>query len=152
MQSLFSWPSTTHPSGWVIYISSSKSPFKKFVLISIWWITNLWIATKAIKILMEEILVIGEKVSKKSMFGFWVNPLTTNLALYLYIDPLGLNFLLKIHLHPIGFAPSGTYTKLYVLFFLIESILILVACSQRFASVELITTEKLKGSSSIRYV
>ena len=78
---------------------------------------------KAINTQIEEILVIGAKVSKKS------NLLATNLALYLSIDPSRLYFFLKIHVHPIGFAPWGRSTKVHVSFFLIESIFILITCS-----------------------
>jgi len=86
------------------------------------------------------------------MFGFLENPLATNQTSYMSIDPSGLYFILKIHLHPIGLAPLCKSMKVHVLFFLIESISILMACSERFASKELIASEKLKGLSSTRYV
>ena len=84
------------------------------------------------------------------MLGFWENPFATNLALYFSIDPSGWYFFLKIHLQPIGFAPLGTFTKVQVLFFLIESISVLMALSQCLASGALIASEKLNGSFPTR--
>ena len=55
---------------------------------------------------MDVILVTGEYVSKKSRPSFYLNPLATNLALYLSIEPLDFNFFLKIYLHHSGKIPE----------------------------------------------
>ena len=49
-----------------------------------------------------------------------------------------------------GFAPLGRYTKVQVLFFLIESILVLMALSQSLALRVLVASKKLIGSFSTR--
>jgi len=63
------------------------------------------------------------------MLGFCENPFATNLALYFSIDPSRWYFFLKIQLQPIGFASLGKSTKVQVLFFLMESISVLMALS-----------------------
>ena len=76
------------------------------------------------------------------MLGFWENSFATNLAFYFSIDPSGWYFFLKIHLQPIDFAPLGKSTTVQVLFFLTESISVLVAFSKCFALGVLIAFEK----------
>jgi len=49
-----------------------------------------------------------------------------------------------------GFAPLGRSTKVHVLFFLIESSLVLMALSQCLASGALVASIKLIGSFSTR--
>ena len=55
---------------------------------------------------MDVILVTGEKVSKKSMFSFCLEPFATSRALYLSIAPSGFNFFLNTHLQPIDLQPG----------------------------------------------
>jgi len=59
-------------------------------------------------------------------------------------------FFLKIHLEPMNFAPLGRYTKVQILFFLIESISLLMALFQSVASRALIASKKLIGSFSTK--
>jgi hypothetical protein len=53
-----------------------------------------------------------EKTSLKSVPGIWLQPLATNLALYL-ASSLGetLSFILKTHLQRIGFFSLGNLTN-----------------------------------------
>jgi len=75
-------------------------------------------------------------------------PFAYNLALYLSMNPSGWYFFLKIHLQPMGFALLGKFTKVQVLFFLIDSISILIALSYYFASGALVASKKIVGSFS----
>jgi len=84
------------------------------------------------------------------MLDFWVNPFAINLSLYFSMDTSGWYFYLKIHFQPISFAPLGKYTKIQVLFFLIDSILVLMALTQCFTAGTLVSFKKLKGSFPIR--
>ena len=71
-QTLCSWSWNMNPSGCFMYISSYKSPFKKRVLTSVWWISKSLNAAIAINILIEVILIRGEQVSKKSRPSFFL--------------------------------------------------------------------------------
>ena len=64
LQTLCSFPGKTKPLGCYIYISSSKSSFKKAVLTSIWWTYKLYIDDKAKSILIDVIQATGAYVSK----------------------------------------------------------------------------------------
>ena len=57
-----------------------------------------------------------------------MNPLATNLALYLSMDPSALYFIVYTHLHPTGFFPFGRATTSQVLFFSNTSISASMAC------------------------
>jgi hypothetical protein len=57
---------------------------------------------------------MGENVSPLSILGNWVNPLATNLALYLKISPSALCFILKIYLFLIVFPSLGKGDNIHV--------------------------------------
>ena len=57
--------------------------------------------------LIEMIIVTREKVSKKSIFSLCLKPLTTCMALYLFIVPSCMHFFPRIHLHPITLEQEG---------------------------------------------
>jgi len=62
------------------------------------------------------------------------------------MDPLGWYFFLKIHLQLMGFASLVKSTEVQVLFFLIESISVLMALSQCLAFGALVVSKNLIGS------
>ena len=100
LQNLCFSPEITKLLGCFMYISSSKSPFRKAVLSSVWCISKSLNAATAIRILIEVILVTVEQVSKKSRPSFCLNHYTTSLALCLSTQPSLFNLVLNSHLEP----------------------------------------------------
>ena len=91
--------------------------------------------TIASRTLMDVCLTTGEKISLKSTPSFWLNPLETNLALYLipsFSERPG--FLLNIHLQPTTCLPLGSSASFQVWFLYRDSISSFIANNQFSAS------------------
>ena len=143
----FLW--TSNPSGCFIRIFSSNLPWRKAVLTSSCSSSKTWFSIIASKTLMDVCLTIGEKISLKSTPYFWLNPLATNLALYLirsFSERPG--FLLNIHLQPTTCIPLGNSTSFQVWFLYRDSISSFVANNQFSTSGWGITTVKVLDSWS----
>ena len=78
--------------------------------------------------------------------------MTTNLALYRWIEPSGLSFFRKTHLLEIGLNPLGKSTNSQVWLDIIDSSSSLTALFQKLASIDLIASSKVLGSSSNRKI
>jgi len=106
-----------YESFWLVHINLFfKIDIQKSSLDIMWCMNLLWINASARRILIEEILVIGEYVSKKSITFCWVKSLATNPALYLSTVPSGQSFFLKIHLQLTCFYSGGRSVRIQVLF------------------------------------
>ena len=75
----FSFRFTSYPYGCCIYISSSKSPWRKAVFTSNCSRCKSSAATRLKIVLIEVILTTGENMSTKSIPFFCANPFTTSL-------------------------------------------------------------------------
>src|SRR6266487_647353 len=100
---------------------------------------------------MDVIRVIGEKVSKKSIFSLCLKPLATRRALYLSTVPSGFSFFFKIHLQPIGLQPGGNSTKCQVPLDSRDSISSFIASCHKSTSKDDKASVRFVGSSSKEY-
>lgn len=110
----------TNPGSCCINTSSWRSPFKKTLLVYIYWIFHLNVRVKDIMTLMLVGLTTVEKVSWKWNPSCWWKPLATSFSLYLLIEPSGFSLTLKIHLHQIAFLWDGRKVRVQVSFFIRE--------------------------------
>jgi hypothetical protein len=79
-----------------------------------------------------------------------LNPLTSNLALYLSMDlSIFFFFFLKLYLHPMGLEPGGKSTRIYVLLNIMDPISSSIASFQNVASLDFIASSMLEGSFSM---
>jgi len=99
----FSCPATLNPLGCSIKTYSSKYPFKKVDLTSIWYKVQPFYAASANNILIVSILESGMKVLEKYTLNIWVYLLKTSLALYLFTEPSEFNLVLWTHLTSVTF-------------------------------------------------
>lgn len=75
----------TNPSGYVMYIVYSRSPWRKAIFTSSCCNSRSNWAARASKILIEQCFTTGENISLKSTYFLCVKPLATNLALNLIL-------------------------------------------------------------------
>jgi len=97
-----------------MYTISCKSPCKKALLMSSWWIGHFAETAKERTIRIVAGLTTGLKVSVKSKPSTWLKPWATRRALRLSREPSLLYLFLKIHLQPITCEPGGGSTRVQV--------------------------------------
>ena len=81
-----------------MYISSSKSLYRKAVLTSICSTSRSRLAANPSTVRMDVIFTTSEKILSKSTPFLWLNPLTTSLALYHKLKLYSSCLILNIHL------------------------------------------------------
>ena len=99
--------------------SLSPSALSRYApTIFFWWINKLSIKQNAKYIRNDSLLIVGAKVSKKSIPYTWENFWATNLVLNLAIKPLEWYLTLNTHFDPLAFCPRSSLSYSHVWWFL----------------------------------
>ena len=123
--------------------------YKRKVLFTfIWWIFKSYIAATEINNLMDVILVIEEKLSKKINISFLFKIFCNKFCFKFIYCAIRFKLFLRTHLQPIVLQPGGNSTKFHVLLEISESISSFTTSFQNITSGDNKATCKVRGFSS----